>query len=96
MLTIKSHIENEIRNEPFLLENIKNGMINISALARKIEPKLSQKIGRKINYNAIIMAIKRLEIKELNKSRDIKKQLKKIGSLTVKSGLIDYSFKIFF
>ena len=93
MLTIKSHIENEIRNEPFLLENIKNGMINISALARKIEPKLSRKIGRKINYNAIIMAIKRLEIKELNKSRDIKKQLKKIGSLTVKSGLIDYSFK---
>ena len=84
MITIKSHIENEIRNEPFLLENIKNGMINISALARKIEPKLSRKIGRKINYNAIIMAIKRLEIKELNKSRDIKKTIKKNWKLNRK------------
>ena len=39
------------------------------------------------------MAIKRMEIEEINKSRIIKKQLKKIGDLTVKSGLIDYSFK---
>lgn len=93
MTTIKSHIENHIKKEPFLLENIKNGLINISALARKIEPELSTTIGRKINCNAIIMAIKRMEIEEINKSRIIKKQLKKIGDITVKSGLIDYSFK---
>ena len=93
MITIKSHIEKHLKKEPFLLENIKNGMINISALARKIEPELSKTIGRKINTNAIIMAIKRMEIEEINKSRKIKKQLKKIGDLTVKSGLIDYSFK---
>ena len=93
MITIKSHIEKHLKKEPFLLENIRNGMINISALARNIEPELSEKIGRKINCNAIIMAIKRMEIEEINKSRIIKKQLKKIGDLTVKSGLIDYSFK---
>lgn len=93
MITIKNHIESQIKKEPFLLENIKNGLINISALARKLEPEISKITGRKINTNAIIMSIKRMEIDEINKSRNIKRQLKKIGALTVKSGLIDYSFK---
>ncbi|MBM77076.1 MAG: aspartate kinase [Crocinitomicaceae bacterium] len=93
MITIKNHIENQLKKEPFLLENIRNGLINISSLARKIEPDLSAIIGRKVNVNAIIMAIKRMEIDEINKSRKIKKQLQKIGDITVRSGLIDYSFK---
>ena len=93
MITIKSHIEELLKKEPFLLENIKNGLINISALARKIEPDLSKKVGKKLNPNAIIMSVKRMEIDQLNKARPLKKQLKNIGDLTVKSGLIDYSFQ---
>ena len=93
MITIKSHIDEILKKEPFVLENIKNGLINISALARQIEPKLSKKVGKKLNVNAIIMTIKRMEIEEIKKSRPLKKQLKKIGDLTVKSGLIDYSFQ---
>ena len=34
-----------------------------------------------------------MEIDQLNKARPLKKQLKNIGDLTVKSGLIDYSFQ---
>jgi hypothetical protein len=93
MITIKSHIDEILKKEPFVLENIKNGLINISALARQIEPELSKKVGKKLNVNAIIMSIKRMEIEEIKKSRPLKKQLKKIGDLTVKSGLIDYSFQ---
>jgi len=93
MITIKSHINEILKKEPFVLENIKNGLINISALARQIEPELSKKVGKKLNVNAIIMSIKRMEIEEIKKSRPLKKQLKKIGDLTVKSGLIDYSFQ---
>ena len=93
MITIKSHIDEILKKEPFVLENIKNGLINISALARQIEPELSKIVGKKLNVNAIIMSIKRMEIEEIKKSRPLKKQLKKIGDLTVKSGLIDYSFQ---
>ena len=39
------------------------------------------------------MTIKRMEIEEIKKSRPLKKQIKNIGDLTVKSGLIDYSFQ---
>ncbi|MBG16442.1 MAG: aspartate kinase [Crocinitomicaceae bacterium] len=92
MISIKTHIENELKKEPFLLENINNGLINISSLARKIEPKISELVGRKINTNAIVMSIKRMEIQEINKTRILKKQLRKIGDITVRSGLIDYNF----
>ena len=93
MITLKTHIDHLIHKEPFLVENIQNGLINISALARKLEPKLSKKVGKKLNVNAIIMTIKRMEIEEIKKSRPLKKQIKNIGDLTVKSGLIDYSFQ---
>jgi len=93
MITLKTHIDQFIHKEPFLVENIQNGLINISALARKLEPKLSKKVGKKLNVNAIIMTIKRMEIEEIKKSRPLKKQIKNIGDLTVKSGLIDYSFQ---
>ncbi len=93
MITLKTHIDQLIHKEPFLVENIQNGLINISALARKLEPKLSKKVGKKLNVNAIIMTIKRMEIEEIKKSRPLKKQIKNIGDLTVKSGLIDYSFQ---
>ena len=93
MITLKTHIDQLIHKEPFLVENIQNGLINISALARQLEPKLSKKVGKKLNVNAIIMTIKRMEIEEIKKSRPLKKQIKKIGDLTVKSGLIDYSFQ---
>ena len=93
MITLKTHIDQLIHKEPFLVENIQNGIINISALARQLEPKLSKKVGKKLNVNAIIMTIKRMEIEEIKKSRPLKKQIKKIGDLTVKSGLIDYSFQ---
>ena len=86
-------IEELLKKEPFLIENIKNGLINISALARQIVPELSRKVGKKLNPNAIIMSIKRMEVDQLNKTRPLKKQLKNIGDLTVKSGLIDYSFQ---
>ena len=93
MITLKTHIDQLIHKEPFLVENIQNGLINISALARKLEPKLSKKVGKKLNVNAIIMTIKRMEIEKIKKSRPLKKQIKNIGDLTVKSGLIDYSFQ---
>ena len=93
MITLKTHIDQLIHKEPFLVENIQNGLINISALARQLEPQLSKKVGKKLNVNAIIMTIKRMEIEEIKKSRPLKKQIKNIGDLTVKSGLIDYSFQ---
>lgn len=92
MITIRNLVESELRKVPFLSEYISDGIINISSLARRMEPKISSYVGRKINTNAIIMTLKRMEIEEIQKTRSLKKQLKKLGDITVRSGLIVYNF----
>ena len=94
MKTIKNHIEDLIMDEPFLMESLHDGLINVSALSRKIGPKINELTGRKVNNNAIIMAIKRLELEDIKpKNKKLNKALKNLGDITVRSGLTDYTFK---
>ncbi len=94
MKTIRNHIEELIIDEPFLMESLHEGLINVSALSRKLGPKLNELTGRKINNNAIIMAIKRLELEDIKpKNKKLNKALKNLGDITVRSGLTDYTFK---
>ena len=94
MKTIKDHLTEILKEEPFLLEGINDGIINISALSRKILPEINKLTGKKTNKNAIIMAIKRLEIDEVKEhKRRLQRSIKKLGDITVRSGLCDYTFK---
>ena len=43
MITLKSHIEELLKKEPFLLDNIKNGLINISASTKKLNQSCPKK-----------------------------------------------------
>ncbi len=94
MKTIKDHLTELLKEEPFLLEGINDGIINISALSRKIMPEINKLTGKKNNKNAIIMAIKRLELEEVkDHKRTLQRSIKKLGDITVRSGLSDYTFK---
>lgn len=94
MKTIKEHITEILKEEPFLLEGINDGLINTSALSRKILPRINELTGKKTNLNAIIMAIKRLELEEVkNHKRTLQRSIKKLGDITVRSGLCDFTFK---
>ena len=85
MITIKSHIEELLKKEPFLIEEYKKWTDQYIRFSQeKLNQELSKKVGKKLNPNAIIMSVKRMEIDQLNKARPLKKQLKNIGDLTVK------------
>jgi hypothetical protein len=55
-------VEEEIKRSPFLMESLREGLINISALARKIQKPVEKIIGKGVQTNAIIMSINRLPI----------------------------------
>ena len=94
MKTIKEHITTILKDEPFLLEAINNGIINISALSKKMMPEINKLTGKKVNKNAIIMAIKRLELDDIkDHNKQLKKSIKSLGDITVRSGLSDFTFK---
>lgn len=94
MIKIASIVEKIILQSPFLTEGIADGVINISALARKIQPEVSQSVGREIQPGAIVMAIKRMRFGSLDTSDKLLKNFfRKISDISVRSNLISYNFR---
>lgn len=60
MITVSEAAQRIIKRSRYLQEALEKGIINISALARYIQPELEEMLVKKISKSAIIMAINRL------------------------------------
>lgn len=92
MITIADTVEDIIKRSSFLEEGLANELINLSSLARRIQPEIQDKLVKHVQIGAIVMALKRL-------SKNLKKQhtpvlpiLKKITDITVRSNISEYTF----
>lgn len=93
MVKISTIVEEVILASPFLSEALEEGLINASALARKIEPEVSNRLGKAINTGAIIMAIKRMTFGELiHTDKLLVSFFKKLSDISVRSNLIAYTY----
>ncbi len=94
MITIPQAVEMVIKVKPFLSEALLDGLINISALARKIKPDIEKIISKEAKHGAIVMALNRLSPQvnfSINKSID--KMRTMLGDIIVRSDLTDYTFR---
>lgn len=95
MKTIASVVENYIKTKPFLSTALSQGIINLTSLARQIQPEIELALHKEVRSGAIVMALKRIsDNMEFLSTHKIVKVLKGIGEITVRSSLVDYSFKI--
>jgi len=95
MKTIASVVENYIKTKPFLSTALSQGIINLTSLSRQIQPEIEDSLKKEARSGAIVMALKRIsDNMEFLSTHKIVKVLKGIGDITVRSSLIDYSFKI--
>lgn len=95
MKTIASAVEHYIKTKPYLSTAMAQGIINLTSLARQIQPEIEESIQKPSRSGAIVMALKRISDNlEFLSTHKIVKVLKEIGDITVRSNLIDYSFKI--
>ncbi len=78
-----------LRN-PFLAEALSSGVVNLSALSRKIKPQVEQVVMNRIQLGAIVVALKRLS-GQLDKD-GVKFWIEGLGDLTVRSGLVELTF----
>ena len=94
MRSIPEITEKIILQSPYFLEGLRDDLLNISAVSRKIKPLIEAELQKEIKTAAIIMAMKRFT-KNINPSKDNKLQkiLKGISELTVRSNLVEYTFK---
>jgi hypothetical protein len=94
MIKISTLVEQMVKRSPFLSEALSEGMINVSALARKLQPELGQRLGREVGEGAIIMAIKRMPLGGWGQSeKSLQDFFKKLNDISVRSNLIAYNFQ---
>ncbi|MBD3636400.1 MAG: aspartate kinase [Crocinitomicaceae bacterium] len=86
-------IERLINQSPFIQEAIAEGLINISSLARKLNPEIQKVTGKEVSDSAIIMAIKRMPPGPNQKiEMKIKNFMGQLGDLVVRSNLVKVTF----
>lgn len=94
MTSIPTVVEEIIKKKPFLESALIEGLINLSALARKLKPEVEKQAGRTVNDGAIIMALNRLVPRlELLSNVKFQKVIEKIGDIVVRSNLADLTYR---
>ncbi len=95
MFTIAEVVEELISKKPFLEEGLSRGLINLSALARELQPKIEKRLYKDVQLGAIVMALKRLEAKSANKSdsNQLQSVVSSLGDMTVRSNIVEYTFE---
>src|SRR5690606_10604432 len=92
MITIPSVVNRIIKSSTLLQEGLSRNLINISALARSIQPEVARLSKKETSEAAIVMAIKRLQdnMPEHLKSAELNLSS---ADLIIRSNLIDLTFR---
>lgn len=94
MKTTQETVETIIKRTPFIEEAMQDKLINVSSLARLIQPEVEHILGKKVKAGAIMMSINRISpINILKIRKNIKLLSLKLGDFIVRSDLFDYTFK---
>ena len=86
-------LEEKLQQMPFVEEAMAEGLINLAALARRLEPGVSTTLGKPIRHAAILMALhRRTATPLLHISKSIQDGIRKLGDILVRSDLEVWSF----
>lgn len=90
MITVSQFVDGMVKDSPLLEEGLSLGVINLTALARNLKPKIEAKSLKKTSVSAIVMALLRLGQKL--KKRNLRHKLVLPEDLTVKSNLLELTY----
>ncbi|EAS19607.1 hypothetical protein BBFL7_00153 [Flavobacteria bacterium BBFL7] len=94
MKTVADCVEEILVTQPFLEEALSKRIINFSALAEELQEPISGMLRKPVKTGAIMMALRRYNPpKDLRHSNNLKSILKNLGDITVRSNLVDFTFK---
>ncbi|APX98783.1 hypothetical protein CLV86_1698 [Lacinutrix venerupis] len=94
MKTIATCVEEILVTQPFLEEALSRSIINFSALAEELQAPIGAMLRKPVKTGAIMMALRRYNPpKDLRHSNQLKLVLKNLGDITVRSNLVDFTFK---
>ena len=93
MRTIQEVTERIVSQTPFWAEAMDDKLLNLSSLARKIQPQVEEELMKKVNTGAITIALNRMPTGTNHKLKhNIQEFIEKLGDLTVKSDICDFTY----
>ncbi len=94
MVSISHVVEDIVKHRPYLSESLAAGIINVSSLARQLQPDVERKLRKEVNAGAIVMALNRLApYLQVREQVQLNKLLSNMGDIILRSNLCDYTFK---
>lgn len=94
MITVPEIVSEIIKKSPFLEEGLSRGLINLSSLAREIQPQIQNKLMKDIKVGAIMMALKRLSRKiKPTSNQKLTNVLKNITDVAIRSNISEFAFE---
>ncbi len=94
MASISHVVENIVKHRPYLSESLAAGIINVSSLARQLQPDVEKALCKEVNTGAIVMALNRLApYLQVREQVQLNKLLSNMGDIILRSNLCDYTFK---
>ena len=94
MVSISHVVESIVKHRPYLAESLAAGIINVSSLARQLQPDVEAVMKKTVNTGAIVMALNRLApYLQVREQVQLNKLLANMGDIVLRSGLCDYTFK---
>lgn len=89
MITVAEIVKDIVKKCPLLDEGMARDILNLSAVARMIQPEIEKELMKEIREGAIIMSLKRLKVNLKTKDLGPKSFFKKPPDLMVRSNLVE-------
>jgi hypothetical protein len=93
MRTVPEAVESIVAGAPFLEDGLALGILNLSALARRLRPRVEGALHKEVSDAAVMMALKRLAPRFTSRSAEVNRLLRRMGELTVRSSLVEFTFR---
>ena len=94
MKTIASCVQEILVSRPFLEEALTREIINFSALAKDLNPTVSEMLRKPVKDGAIMMALRRYDPPmNIENAARLRQVFKNLGDITVRSNLCDFTFQ---
>ena len=92
-MNLREALEECLRQRPFLEEALQDDLINLSSLARLLQPSIKQYVGVEVKESAIVMAIRRREPKlRLKMQHRLQQFISSLGDIVVRSNLVALTY----
>ncbi len=93
MITVAAAVARVVHDSPLLEECLAAGLLNLSAVARAIRPRVEKECMKKAGIAALVMALRRLAPELRRHAADPHGILRLVRDITVRSNITEFTFR---